>query len=378
MNVASFVQGLASLSWLLVLGAIGFTIFQVTRQRKVGGGVTLIVGAIVLSLVLTLLSAGIVFVQPDERGVVISALEPDGIRDNPLLPGLRWIVPVVDRVETYSIAKQNYTMSATSEEGDIVGDDSIEARTSDGQIINIDATVIYAIDPTKVVDLHINWQDRYQDGLVRPQVRGIVRDAVSQFGVEEVNSTRRDDLADTIRTELTEVFSQNGLILDSFVLRKITFSAEYTAAIEQKQIAEQEAQRAAFVVEQRQQEAEQARVQAQGEADAAVIAAEGQALATVLQAEADAQALELVGQALSANPDLLEYTYVTTLSDDVQVMLVPSNSPYLFSLPDAADPGGISSSSSGSSTSRLPVPTPTLPDVDPEPEVETGTESQSP
>jgi regulator of protease activity HflC (stomatin/prohibitin superfamily) len=57
------------------------------------------------------------------------------------------------------------------------------------------------------------------------------------------------------------------------VLRNIRFSDEYAAAVEQKQIAEQQAEQARFVVESKKQEAEQARQIAQGQADAAVIAA---------------------------------------------------------------------------------------------------------
>ena len=58
---------------------------------------------------------------------------------------------------------------------------------------------------------------------------------------------------------MTEKLAANGLIMYDFILRNITFSPEYAASVEQKQIAEQLAQQAKFVVEQRKQEAEQAR-----------------------------------------------------------------------------------------------------------------------
>jgi len=59
------------------------------------------------------------------------------------------------------------------------------------------------------------------------------------------------------------------------VLRNISFSPEYAASVEQKQIAEQQAQQAKLTVEQRKQEAEQARQVAQGVADAVVIKSQG-------------------------------------------------------------------------------------------------------
>jgi regulator of protease activity HflC (stomatin/prohibitin superfamily) len=224
-------------------------------------------------------------------------------------------------------------MSIAPVEGAIQGDDSIAARTADGQEIFVDASVIFAIDPAEVVQVHIDWQDRYPVELVRPQVRGIIRDQVSRYGVEEVVSTRRLEMTDGVRAALAERLTENGLILVDFILRNITFSPEYAASVEQKQIAEQQAQQAAFVVEQRRQEAEQARQVAQGQADAAVIAAEGRAEARLIEAEAEAQALELIAAALADNPDLLTYQYITKLAPGIQVMLVPNNAPYLLPLP---------------------------------------------
>ena len=144
-----------------------------------------------------------------------------------------------------------------------------------------------------------------------------------------------------ITEQLTAIFSKNNLILQDFVLRNIRFSDEYATAVEQKQIAEQQAQQAKFVVELKKQEAEQARQTAQGAADAAVIAAKGaaearvieaeaDAKARVLQAEAEAKALQLVAAVLKENPTLLQYQYITKLSPNVQIMLVPSNAPFIL------------------------------------------------
>ena len=80
------------------------------------------------------------------------------------------------------------------------GDDSIAARTLDGQEIFVDASLIYAIDPAKVVGLHIIWQDRFTDELVRPLARGVIRDAVSQYGVQQVYSTQRNAMTAAIKT----------------------------------------------------------------------------------------------------------------------------------------------------------------------------------
>ena len=228
-------------------------------------------------------------------------------------------------------------MSGAAAEGQIAGDDSIVARTADGQEVRIDASVIFSINPSEVVDVHIEWQNRYVDGLIRPKLRGIARDSAARYGIQEIYSERRDELSYEIETDLRSTLQENGLMLDAFVLRNITFTPEYASVIEQKQIAEQEVQRQAFVVKQREQEADQLRMSAKGQADAVVIAAEGKAQEILIEAQAQAAALEAIGDALTTNPDLLQYTYVQELGDDVQVMLVPANSPYLFQLPELGE-----------------------------------------
>jgi len=222
-------------------------------------------------------------------------------------------------------------------------------------VVLVDASIIFTIDPARVTDVHIMWQDQYVNNLVRPQARGVIREAVSQFRVEEVYSIKRTELNQQLNQKMSDKLEQGGLLLVDFVLRNITFSDEYAQSVEQKQIAEQKAQEAAFVVDQRKQEAEQVRQTAQGAADAAVLEAEGKAKswviaanaeaealviqanaaaeARLIQAKAEQQALQLIAAALAANPDLLNYEYIQKLGPGIQVMLVPNDNPYLLPLP---------------------------------------------
>jgi regulator of protease activity HflC (stomatin/prohibitin superfamily) len=310
---------------------------QQRRPRKISMTIVLIL--LVGGLMATSLSAGLVFIEPEERGVVISALSRQGYRSGAMTPGLHWIAPYAERVQRYSIAQRTYTMSQTATEGEVAGDDAVRARTNDGQEVFVDASVIFSIDPTQAATVHILWQDRFVDGLVRPQTRGVIRDQVAQFSVEEVYSTERDSLHDQIESKLQKIFADNGLLLreDDFIVRNITFTPEYADAIEQKQIAEQEAERAKFLVQQQKQEAERLREEAKGEKDAAITRSEGEAEAAKIRAEGEAEALRLVNEVLAENPDLLQYKYIEKLASNIDVMLLPANSPFLFNLQSLTD-----------------------------------------
>jgi len=333
MRITDVLAVLSGLLWVGAVGAIVLIAMQSVRGKKIKNSSLIIIGIILFALTVTTFSAGLVFIEPQERGVIISALAPDGYREQALQPGLRWIIPFVERVEKYPISRQTYTMSITTYEGQIQGDDSITARTSDGQEIFVDASVIYQIDPEQVVTVHILWQNRCSNDLIRAQVRGVIRDAVSQFGVEEVVSQKRFEMVQMVSSSLDIKLRENGLQLVDFVLRNINFSPEYAASVEQKQIADQQAEQAKFVVEQKKQEAQQAIETARGQAQAMVIEAEGLAEARLIEAQAESSALKLLAAALANNPDLLTYQYIQKLAPSITTMLVPSDNPFILPSP---------------------------------------------
>jgi regulator of protease activity HflC (stomatin/prohibitin superfamily) len=293
---------------------------------------------LLITLSITLLSASLVFIEPQQVGVVISMLSRDGYREQPMRSGLHWIVPLAEQVVRYPIYWQNYTMSTEPYEGARVGNDAIAARTSDGQAVYLDSSIIYRIDPNEAIRVHIDFQDRYIEDFVRPVMRGILRTEVSQFTADEVNSSKRKNLENNLEELLREEFSRKGFVLDQFLLRNIAFSPQYSSALEQKQIAEQAQTQKEYEAEQMRKLAEGTRdkisLEAQGRAQA--IKAEGQAEADVvlLKAQAEAEALRLLAAALQQNKDLLTLRYIDKIAPGIRVMLVPNNNPYILPLPD--------------------------------------------
>jgi regulator of protease activity HflC (stomatin/prohibitin superfamily) len=126
------------------------------------------------------------------------------------------------------------------------------------------------------------------------------------------------------------VFEKNGIKLTAFLLRNVTFSDEYAQSIEQKQIAQQNAERAKFLVQLESQEAERVRVQAKGLADAAISRATGDAEAQVIRAKSEAQALTLVSEALKDNPSLLTFRYIEKLAPTINTIILPSGQPFIL------------------------------------------------
>jgi len=323
---------LGLIGWALLGLLILYVLFvasQRAQRREARVSVVIVLALLVGGLALNTLGAGLVFIQPQDRAVVISALSGTGYRPVALGPGLHWIVPYFENVVRYSISNQTYTMVVKSAEGKVQGDDSVSARTADGQLVYFDASVIYAVNPDKVVKLHIQWQGRYEEEFVRPRARSLIYNRAAQFTVEQIYGSKRAELQQAIQDEISKDFETQGLTLVQFLLRNISFSPEYATAVEQKQIAQQNAERAKFLVQMQEQEAARVRVEAQGVRDAAITRAEG-----------ESKALQLVADALRNNPDLIQYTYVQKIAPNISVIVLPgggggggaASAPYILDL----------------------------------------------
>jgi regulator of protease activity HflC (stomatin/prohibitin superfamily) len=320
---------------------------------------------------LSLLSASLVFVEPQEAGVVISLVSPNGYRDQPLRSGLRAIVPLAERVVRYPIYWQTYTMSSDTQEGAKTGNDAISARTSDGQVVYLDSSIIYRIDPNEVIRVHTDLQNRYVEDFIRPLMRGMIRTEVSQFTAEEINSSKRKNLESNLEELIRGALGDKGFILDRFLLRNIAFSTAFSSAIELKQVAEQDRIQREYQAEQIRKLAEGERdrqkIEAAGKASAIEQEAQAKATATVLQARADANALELINQALQSNDSLLLYRYIEKLSPNIRVMLLPNNAPLILPLPDLNEETGAtglplaSPTITGTITNTLSLPSTVMP-----------------
>ncbi len=337
MDIKAVIGFLIGLFGLGILGGIALTAVNLSRGRKARPGIILAVVGFIFVAILWPLSQGLVLVQPNEVGVVFrQTSRGDRALLDPLQSGLSWVLPFIDQVIIYDVGKQSITMAGSSEFGQVAAPSgqysAVRAISNDGQVIFVDVTAIFRVDHTKINSVHRNWRSGYVDSLIVPQVRSEVRNAVSLYSAEQIYSGRRGELEVQIAAALAPKIELEGFLLTDILIRDISFSPEFTDAIEQKQIAEQEALRAAFRVRQAEQEAEQARVEAKGQADASVITAQGEAQAIVLKAQAESEALKLINEILAQNPNLIQWQYISELGDQVQIIIIPSNSPFLFDL----------------------------------------------
>lgn len=272
---------------------------------------------VILALAINTLGASIVLIDAGEVGVIFNIFT--GTQQYTLPPGLHFLVPYMNQVYRYPTVEQAYTMSIAAHEGPVKGDDSLWSPTIEGLQVGIDSTTRYAIDPARAWQVHNNLRDRYTEILIRPTIRSIVRLYVSQNTVTDIYGAKRAQIQREIEAAIRERFEQEGFRLLSFDIRNVNFTPDYLKAIEQKQIAQQQAEQMQFILQREKLEAERKRVEAEGMKNAAIIRAEG-----------EARALELISEQLIKNPNLVNYRFVEKVSDKIQVIMLPSGTPFIL------------------------------------------------
>lgn len=176
-------------------------------------GISFICLAAVLFLVI---SFSVIRIEEGERGVVISPYgfrAPYGYLDETLTSGLHLIVPG-ERVQIYDVSPQTYILSSP---------DSAEATTLDGKTVFVEASVTYVLDSNKIVEIHINWQNRYESELVRPLLKSITRNAISSFNYSEIDG-QPSQLEEVIYGQLKAELNKNFLTLLKFSILSIQLS----------------------------------------------------------------------------------------------------------------------------------------------------------
>ena len=182
--------------------------------------------------------------------------------------GLNVVVPIVN-VTLMDVRTNAYTMSSIKDEGQLKGDDAIDALASNGLTVALDVTVWYRLDVTKASWVFQNIGPDYVDKIVRPSIRTALRDAASRFTASELYSaTGRSVYTSTVDSLLDIAFAGKGVIRERVLLRRVKLPDVVMQAIEAKLAEDQNAQKMEFTLVKEGREAERKRVEAKGIADA--------------------------------------------------------------------------------------------------------------
>ena len=244
----------------LVIGIVMLGSPEIKRNPQ---GKLIPFGVIFLSFIFVVASM-VRLIPPGNVGVVIVFGK---VQETTLKNGLHLVNPFAS-VEKMTIRTEEYTMSVAPREGQVKGDDAIEALTSEGLMVRLDMTVWYKLMPEGAAEVYSTLGLNYVDKIVRPAARTSIRNVISNYKVEDIYTQNRESVSIQISENLREAVKDRKVEIERVLLRDVKLPAKVQNEIDAKMAAKQEAEKMEFVLDKERREAERKAVEAQGISDA--------------------------------------------------------------------------------------------------------------
>ena len=228
-----------------------------------------------------------------------------GVQDQLYPPGsTNLFAPFIRDFYTFDTKVQNLEMTAAARRGDRVGRDDLQFKTTDGNDISMDVTVVWTLDPKQIPRIlqEVGTStDEVKEKLVRPMARTLVRDVLNELDSEAVyNSDKRFEKADKARGVLTKALAGFGVNVMQVILHEHRFAPEYERVIHDRKLAEQRAEQLKSETEAVGQEALRNLETARGKVASDIAKAEGRLKQVSLAADAAFFAQQKNAEALLA------------------------------------------------------------------------------
>ena len=130
-----------------------------------------------------------------------------------------------------------------------------ESSSKDLQTIQTDIAVNYRIESEKAAQLYRTVGNSYETTILEPTIKESIKSTIAKYTAAEV-ITSRSEVSQKCMEELQNKVLKYGIVIDNFNITNLSFSQEYTKAIEDKQVAEQKLEKAKLEAEAKLVEAE--------------------------------------------------------------------------------------------------------------------------
>src|ERR1700677_2485821 len=238
-----------------------------------------------------LIASSIVVVPSGMGGVRVSQV--GGTLPGTLFPGVHFITPLIDSVQTFDLRDHLFT-AGMAEEGAKAGagKNGVSVQSREGLNIGLAVTVRYRLDPNKLDSVQAHMPQPVDKELVPPVVASAWRQLAPEYTVREIFSTKREEVRSKAAAIITRKLDADGIVVEEVMLSDIQLPEEYAKGLEGLLLKEQEDDQLGVVTDIQQKQVKIAELQAEAEAVQKVKEAEGEAQSKVVEAKGEADAMQ--------------------------------------------------------------------------------------
>ncbi|CAO3700401.1 unnamed protein product [Rhizopus stolonifer] len=231
-------------------------------------------------------------VQGGYRAVIFDRIQ--GVKQTSVGEGTHFLIPWLQRAVLFDVRTKPRNISTTT-------------GSKDMQMISLTLRVLHRPELKNLSNIYQNLGEDYDERVLPSIGNEVLKSIVAQFDASEL-ITQREVISAKIREELYKRAKDFNIALEDVSITHMTFGREFTNAVEQKQIAQQEAERAKFIVERAEQEKQ----------------------ANIIRAEGDSQAAEMISSALAkAGEGFIAFRKIEASKDIAQTLSQAHNVTYL-------------------------------------------------
>ncbi|XP_058108250.1 prohibitin-3, mitochondrial [Magnolia sinica] len=219
--------------------------------------------AIGLGAASTLLSSSLYTVDGGQRAVLFDRFR--GVLDDTVGEGTHFLVPLLQQPYIFDIRTRPHTFSSIS-------------GTKDLQMVNLTLRLLSRPDVEHLPHIFKTLGLEYDEKVLPSIGNEVLKAVVAQFNADQL-LTDRPHVSALVRESLIRRARDFNIVLDDVAITHLSYGAEFSKAVEQKQVAQQEAERSKFVVAKAEQERRAAIIRAEGESESAKLISDATAAA---------------------------------------------------------------------------------------------------
>lgn len=208
--------------------------------------------------------------------------------------GVHLRLPWVERPIIFDVRARPHTMTSLTGSRDL-------------QMVNISLRTLAKPDQGRLADLYRTLGLDYDEKVLPSIVNEVLKSVVAQYNASQL-IMQRELVSRMIRERLVERAKDFNILLDDVAITHLNFSPEYEKAVESKQVAQQQAERARYLVLKAQEEKKK----------------------TIIHAEGERQSAAMIGDAIKANPGFIELRRIQ-VAKEISTLLAKSSNRMVLS-----------------------------------------------